>query len=291
MNKKHTELINEFLADKGDTIQPQTKRNYTNLFIRLLNLIIGNNKRKYILAISQPQLIKKIDNSDFTLNTKIDSLKLIKYLLEFTYKTYKPVQKQLTKYYGMTADERPTKNKELLKDTIQYDELMKILNEADELDYILFYLLINFNTRNKDLVINYTNDKKIIKNVIDGILKINILYFKNNDLYYTRGDYKTHSIYGDKTDKITDKKFIQILKHTPINKNIFINSKDRPYNHTEINKYIQSRFKQYTNHLLNQSKIYKIIVDHHENNTKKLKNISNHRGHSLDTQNNYYSTY
>jgi len=293
MNNKHTTLINTFIKSKGDDISDKTKTNYKNTFLRLLNMVLGKNKRLYIMSRPTKQILKSIDESDTTTNAKITVLQLYKYLLEYTDKSTKQIIKRLNEYFNMVGDTRKTTNKKILNTSIKYDELIEILKHSDNIDYILFYLLIRLNCRNNDLIILYTDDLKLKKGISDGAVRGNILYFNNrNELLYIRNDYKTSKVYGAKINIITDEKFKRILKTLPINKNIFINSKDKPYTSDEINKFIQSRFKQYTKKPINQTIIYKILVQHHEltNDNNGLKKIAINRGHTRDTQENYYST-
>ena len=201
MNKRHTALITDFLKSKGDTITEATKTNYKNVFKSLLVEILENNTRKYIFTIPTRILINKIDtNPHLNINNKISYLKMIKYLLEFLNKPYNQVMDKLKIYYNEAITDRPRQNKEVLKNSLfTFNKLMDLLEQSKDQSYLLLYLLINFNTRNQDLIMLYTNNKKTINNVLQGKQAENILYFNEDDnLIYVRGNYKTLTSYGVK---------------------------------------------------------------------------------------------
>jgi len=296
MNKKHTTLITDFLKSKGNTITEATKTNYKNVFKSLLIDILDNNTRKYIFTIPTRILINKIDtNPHLNINNKISYLKMIKYLLEFLNKPYKQVLDKLKIYYAQAITDRPRQNKEVLKNSLfTFDKLMDLLEQSKDRDYLILYLLINFNTRNQDLIILYTENKKIISNVLQGKQAENILYFDEDDnLNYVRGNYKTLTSYGVKTNIINDPYFISLIKKKSNNTYLLNNRNNKPYTAGEMQKLIKSIGNKYIkNSNLNQQNIYKLIVEHFEklNDNNKLKTTANNRGHQRGTQEAYYST-
>ena len=301
LSTRHTKLINDFLMSKQD-LKENTKQTYLNTFKRLLFNVFGNNQKKYILARTQQEIINIIDSlkdfhddkKDISYNNKIGYLKVFKYLLQFSNKKFDKVDKQLNIYFGLNEKERPEKNKEILKDSnISFGELLQFLHKLENQEYIIYYLLIQYNVRNADLIMEYTDDKRLINSVLSGKEKKNIIYINNGVVNYIRTDYKTSSKYGIQQHQTKDEDLIKYLQEQPINKVLFKNTKNAPYKISEISNYIKSisnRLRKGAN--LTQQIIYKIIVEYFEseNDYKRMKQITKNRGHSLDIQSKNYST-
>lgn len=85
------------------------------------------------------------------------------------------------------------------------DDMLTLLEnyykEKKYKEYCTLYLLLNYQTRNKDLVVRVTNDKKTMNK------EDNYIYLRKNDCIYIRQDYKTASTYGVKKETIKNKKF------------------------------------------------------------------------------------
>jgi len=301
LSTRHTKLINDFLMSKED-LKENTKQTYLNTFKRLLFNVFGNNQKKYILARTQEEIINIIDSlkdlqnekKDISYNNKIGYLKIFKYLLQFSNKKFDKVDKQLNIYFELNEKERPEKNKEILKDSnISFGELLQFLHKLKGQEYIIYYLLIQYNVRNADLIMEYTDDKRLINSVLSGKEKKNIIYINNGIINYIRTDYKTSKKYGIQQHQTKDEDLIKYLQEQPINKGLFKNTKNAPYKISEISNYIKSisnRLSKGAN--LTQQIIYKIIVEYFEseNDYKRLKQITKNRGHSMDVQSKNYST-
>jgi len=203
---------------------------------------------------------------------------------------------------------QPVKNKNLLDNSLSYDELMELLKLSGEqsihehnfLYHIILYLMINFNVRNTDLIITYLGiDPESLPT------KTNYICFdKEDNLIYVRNDYKTNIMYGTQSHIITDTKIIDYFKNKiSVGRNVFISMLHGiPYNNKSIYYYIKKGIKQIVpnthalfpknNVPINQQIIYKIIQQEHETNNdyKNLKLISKNRGHTLETQKAMYSS-
>jgi len=68
-------------------------------------------------------------------------------------------------------------------------------------EYCTLYLLLNYQTRNKDLVARVIHDKKTMNR------EDNYIYLRKNDCIYIRQNYKTASTYGIKKEVIKSRKF------------------------------------------------------------------------------------
>lgn len=301
LSVRHTKLINDFLTSKQD-IKENTKQTYLNTFKRLLFNVFKNNQKRYLLTRTQQEIINIVDTlkdfnddkKDISYNNKIEYLKIFKYLLQFSNKKFDKVDKQLNIYFGLNEKQRPTKNKEILKDSnINFGDLLQFLHKLKGQDYIIYYLLIQYNIRNADLIIEYTDDKQLIHSVLSGKEKKNIIYINEGVINYIRTDYKTASKYGIQQHQTKDEDLIKYLQEQTINKGLFKNTKGKAYKINEISNYIKAisnRLHKGAN--LTQQIIYKIVVDYFEseNDYKRMKQITKNRGHSLDVQSKNYST-
>jgi len=68
-------------------------------------------------------------------------------------------------------------------------------------NFVILYLLLNYNTRNQDLVL------RVVKNESDLNEKENFLFIREKDIVYIRNNYKTKDSYGTKRDIIKAKSF------------------------------------------------------------------------------------
>lgn len=194
------------------------------------------------------------------------------------------------KLYDEKNNNQADKNKMILENSnATYDDLIRALNEAKNTDYVLFYLLQNYNLRNLDLILKLITDKKEL-NKTDNFLLLTqhqaIIYINN---------YKTKDYYGEKIFKITDEKFRNIIKLLIEMGNDYVleTRGGNPYNQNTMGKYIKARYKVYIdNSNLSQSVIYKIIQNKAEQdgNIKEIFKMSKNRGHLPQTALTSYSS-
>jgi len=76
----------------------------------------------------------------------------------------------------------------------------------DYKSFVILYLLLNYNTRNKDLVL------RVVKDEDDINQKENFIFIRDKDVVYIRNDYKTKDKYGGKRDVIVAKKFFNAVQ-------------------------------------------------------------------------------
>ncbi len=84
--------------------------------------------------------------------------------------------------------------------------LSKYYKDKDYKNFVILYLLLNYNTRNKDLV------ARVVNNEADINQKENFLFIREKDVVYIRNDYKTNDTYGMKQDVIVAKKLFNAVK-------------------------------------------------------------------------------
>jgi|TARA_R110000787_G_scaffold176953_1_gene289017 hypothetical protein len=195
------------------------------------------------------------------------------------------------------------KEKNIIMDAVRSWKIMKdkakgkILPTVDEIqlhlkslykeekwrDFILMYLLINFNVRNKDLDVE----------IVDSIHKTkadksrNYLVQRKNDIVYIRYSYKTFKTYGVKRNifkSILVERAIRYLKaETPKDQPIYLiaNEAGERLVESSIANYVKAR----TLRKLTESDYNKVfvtdIVDRAD--YEGLINLSNNRGTSLET--------
>jgi len=167
------------------------------------------------------------------------------------------------------------------------NELTKWLNKlyAEERwrDYIINYLLITFNTRNKDLDLVIVDKKKDAKDKNTNYLVIR----PSGTLAFIRRDYKTFGKYGEKENIFTAKRAAHAVRE-------FVKEKEKQYpiyllstgtnkqiDESSLGKYIRAR----TLDGLSESDINKMQVSTIDKigDFKQLKKMSKNRGTSVDT--------
>ena len=155
------------------------------------------------------------------------------------------------------------------------EEIMLHMKKQYKMDnwksYIVNYLLIYFNVRNMDLVLHMVFKKSEVEP------NKNYIIVRKCDCVYVRGDFKTHKIYGDKSNVIKSKLFHNSCME------LMGNGEDTILNHDDL-EHLTRQVQQYTFNGLNESDITKIIVSSVDINKNKeaLIRIAERRGTSLE---------
>ena len=154
---------------------------------------------------------------------------------------------------------------EKLKSNLPDIDFKQMLNtyyrNKDYKSFVILYLLLNYNTRNKDLVLRVVNDEADINQ------KENFLLIREKDVVYIRNDYKTNDKYGTKRDVIVAKKFFNAVQDLD--------------SLLEDNGNLDRQVKKITNGI-NQSTMFKMLVAQN-NNLKAIRNASKNRGTNMET--------
>jgi len=320
--------INSYLNTRQD-LKEGSKKTYINTYKNLREVFnFKNDKRRRIGAIkTQKQIIDTIKAQ--TKYNKLDLLKVVLLLKKWKNKPIKNLEKYRMELFGSKQEESKNKLKKDLNLTLDYQELINIMNEAfnkkDYITYMLLYILINLNVRNTDLLIikskNKSNFKESLR-IVNEIEKdkvnevkdkqkkdiklrqykaddVNFMYLdkdKDNNEFidYVRNNYKTKTKYGVKDNEIKDNNFITAFKTLDLNKFIFKNKFDASINRDEFNQYINRRIKPYLTNkdiIINQTLIYKIVQKHNQclDSYQKCQDSAFNRGHDLNTQLKYYT--
>ena len=242
---------------------------YGYVYKRLLKLL------KYdVLEYSEKQIIKEIKNFDVKSAMSKNSMVAVVMLIR---KNADLPTDELTAYSKSLIDLH-YKNKQKSNETLQDDlpsvkQLEDFTNKfyADEkyTEFIINYILLNYNTRNMDLDLKLLADKK------DADKNGNYIYSTNKYLLFVRNNYKTSSEYGTKKIKIYNanmrRAFAVLLgdkqEHTLIET-------------SNLNKYIQER----TYSGIGESRVLKSILMEYKasNDIAGFERVSKNRGTSLD---------
>lgn len=266
-------LLSTYFSKKPE-LSSKSKETYINNLTRLYGLL-NLQGSKDITKVGQKKIIEAIKNSGY------DPISLSRIYLGVYYaknnKTPTIVKKWVDKFKTIKQEQQPSQN-DTITSKYSYQDLIDMLNKMNGTEYMMFYILINFNTRNQDLVVQFKQPSKDDKG--------NCIYINKGKAIYVRRDFKTHKSYGDITHQITDDKFLKALNN--INKDAFLFGT----NESAVRKRITRTAEKYGINGINQQTIYKIIQKHYEDNNdyKKLAEIAKNRGHSMEIQKSYYSS-
>ena len=249
----------------SEDITDSSKKTYASMYKRLVD-ILGND----VLKTSNNEIIKKIKQVDASPNS-IDGLIKIAIIVK---KKNKKATKTLDKFKATYQaeiekfnDEKKdtlSKNIKTPQDLLDYLEMLK--NKDNKIvEYIVNYLIIFFNTRNKDLDLKIVNKKSDI-NSTDNFLYINK---KTKKITFIRNDYKTAKTYGKKENQIDNKDFYNKVNDINLGTLIKVAS-------SSLNKTIQ----RMTLDNIGTGGYMKIISSAAK--PKEIKKISLNRGTSVD---------
>jgi len=179
----------------------------------------------------------------------------------------------------LITTENKEKNVKLAETLPKLEELEEYLgylfSQRNWLDYIINYLLLNFQVRNQDLILTIVPKRA---DITDN--DKNYLWLSRNKVTYVRGHYKTSSVYDSKIATITDKDFVTAVRK-------YYNRGDQTSlvpNPDNVGYFVKkATYKQ-----LGEGAYMKVIVQANLGSLQKLKEISDNRGTSLETMATHY---
>ena len=246
-----------------------TIKSYTTQYRKLKKALgdkdISESSQKTIIDVAQQE--EKANSKQALINIGILVRRLYKLNVETLEKERESTKNEIV---GQVKE----KNAEIKDDLPSLDELEEYTDYLYEnkkwFEYIINYLLINYQTRNKDLDFTIVGLKRETKDKDK-----NFMWLERGRVTFIRNNYKTSNTYGTKTDVISDEKFVTALKRmkTKIGGNTFIPNPDDPSYYVK-----KSTYKQ-----IGEGAYFKVLVNTNRGDLQKLKSMGNSRGTALDT--------
>ena len=184
----------------------------------------------------------------------------------------------------LITKETKEKNINLDKSLPSYEALVEytdyLYDKSEWTDYIINYLLLYYQVRNQDLMFDIVLRKKYTKEDTNK----NYIWISDKKAVFIRNVYKTAGTYKQKTNTITDKKFITAVKRVFACQKYSLECGVFIPNENQVGYYIQKA----TYKGLGEGNYIKIVLNHFRNDFDKIKEISENRGTSIDTISEFY---
>ena len=222
---------------------------------------------KYIKTISKP------NSQQSMINIAILVLKMkeksVDKLLQEREKNKLKIQ-ELVKIKNIYLGETLPKYEELVNHT------QSLYDDGKWTDFIINYLLLNFQVRNKDLLFDIVLKKKDMTDENKNYIWYNKA---KSSVHYVRNNYKTASTYGKKINIITDISFVVAIKGVIAHQKFKETNGVFIPNESQLGYYIcRASYNK-----ICEGNFVKIIINHFRNDIDKLKEISENRGTSVST--------
>lgn len=225
---------------------------------------------------SQRIMILRIEAIKSTLATRLGMAGSISKFLQFHNQPNDEIVAYIKKTNEYIQEDAEKRQKEMATDetlpTIK--EIKKYMDtlydKSDYLSYALMYLMVTYQTRNKDLILTIVKSKK------ETNLQDNFIVLGKTQATYIRNDYKTAYKYGQKVQVIKNLKFLNAISNLT--------------HLLKPNDNIDRIIKKATDGIgrLNEGTLAKIML--RENNTiNGLKKVSKNRGTDINTLINSYN--
>ena len=152
-----------------------------------------------------------------------------------------------------------------------------LYNEGKWGDFILNYLLLELQVRNKDLYFQIVTRKK---DMTDKTINYIWLNYRHKKAVYVRNDYKTNDTYGRKTNVLTNPKLLTALNRVLACQKHHEDCGVVIKNPEHLGYYVQ----QATYNKIGEGAYLKVIVNdaRETGNTQMLTEISDNRGTSVN---------
>ena len=256
--------MTEYLS--SSTASEKTKEGYINLHRRLISSELFVYPINHTSEARIIQILNTFDKSKMPLLNVCILLK--KHFNKSIVKLERYRQQQSIKQLEIKKLENFVTIKHLPTVNTLNDHMNELYDAQNFVGHIVNWLLINLNTRNMDLVLTITRDKKPSNNTK------NYLIIRSKDVLYVRNSYKTYSTYGQKRNIIKDPRFYKSCIAL-INVNLFYNCG----NLTQV-------VTKYTYNGLTEAEYFKSILT--ETSKERLLDMSVNRGSNVNTILQYY---
>lgn len=262
------------IADKS----PNTIKNYKTAYKKLMSAI-GGGEGSNIATTDEKKIIKKIRENEKNRNTQQSLINIAILVKKFRKRDdFEKLINARDENKEMIIKMVQAKNLSLQSSLPSYEDIQEYTNmlyeKGEWTDFIINYLLINYQVRNQDLVFDIVRFKRDTQDTDK-----NYMWLSNKKVVYSRNNYKTAGKYGKKVITITDPKFIvalkRILSHQKYDeeKGVFIPTL------SQVGYYIKkATFKQ-----IGEGAYMKIVVNKFRDNWDKIQEISENRGTDTKT--------
>jgi len=266
--------IDAFLTSV-DTKSKATQKSYKTQYNKLKNALgkdIGKSSQNKILDVAREE--NNANSKQALLNIGILVRRIYTLAIDKLEK-----ERETTKF--QIIEQVKIKNTKLQEELPSLNEINEyteyLFKNAKWFEYIINYLLINYQTRNKDLDFDIVDLKRDTKDEDK-----NYIWIDRDRIVFIRNNYKTAKKYGRQVDYITDPDFVTAIKRMKgIRKGKpFIPSSD------QLGYYI----KKATLNGLGEGNYFKIIVGENREDVQELKKMGASRGTNLNTVATYYDT-
>lgn len=241
-----------------------TIKTYTQQYKKLRNDLgkdIHESSQKAIIDVSAEQ--ENNNTKQARLNIGILVRKLYNYDI-------KELEKQRDVWKGNIKEDVKKKNEMIKLPT--YNDLLEYLDYLYENDkwveYVINYLLINFQVRNEDLDFKIVEKKR---EMVDD--NTNYIWLARDKIVYVRNNYKTSNTYGTKINNIKDKNFMIAMKRIKARGDTLVPNPDN----------LGYWIKKATLDSMGEGAYFKIIVNAYKGNLQEINKISENRGTDLKT--------
>lgn len=295
-----SEVINDGQETMWDTMEeldaffkgnphltPNSRRAYKHAYVKIMGALT-----KSVQNSTQKEIIDYIDSITTSPNTKNQYLNLAIQMRKFFGTEFGLLsskrgknQDQIMRHKNKMKDEKMAS----LPEMFQLKDFMNTMYRQEMwLAFIINYLLITFNVRNKDLDLIVVSSKTRAKDPNE-----NYLVLRKNDIIYIRRNYKTAKSYGEKINIFKSGKMRRALQEYvaretrepykyPYHKPVMLMGKG---NNMRIdNDSIHNFVRRHTFQNLSESDYNKIAVSEIRefDDFKKLQQMSKNRGTSMD---------
>lgn len=253
--------------DKSTATKKSYKTQYNKLRKLLGNKDISESSQDKIIGVASDE--EKPNSKQALINIGI----LVRRLYNLD---VKKLEKERDKTKASIVDYNKKKNEEIelptLNDLEEYTDWLFENNRWT--DYIINYLLINYQVRNKDLNFKIVDKKRETKDK-----NFNYMWLDRSKVLYIRNDYKTAGTYGEKIDVIKDKDFITALRRVRACQKHGEECGTFIPNENQIGYYIKkATYKQ-----IGEGAYFKVLTNAFKGNLQLLKKMGQSRGTDLNT--------
>lgn len=245
-----------------------TKQNYGYKFKKIVEYGIDYKQDQNVIINKLESMDDKYNNISGYLNIVIVLRKAVDLSVNelVYYRDERRIFNEQTEFGTARQTETNIANK--MRGLPSYEDLYNFMNNLYESGnykgFIVNYLLLNFNVRNKDL------DLIITDKPVEG----NYILLGDSDALYVRNNYKTVNTYGSKKAVIKEPAFLYACRELGYGGLLTTVNKNQEVRDLTMNKIGQGRY-------------FKVITS--ESSINDLKRLSSNRGTAVGTIVDYYS--